>query len=215
MGRGTGREGLSRAYLKSYQSLLPTPGGGGGLKTHQGQSCSPEGVDIDETSGIDRLIITLHVHAAEREKPVTTPPGLTSDVRGSLGLGTAQVHRNPGYLYWVGPNFGFSLHFCPIQELYSGPGTVPRAGVQGASSLLRELAERVLAQSVLSAEILLGTRELCLQAEDTPVSQLGFSGLGGAVAKGISEASPAPADGIQGPGGPGKPQGVHRTASDL
>lgn len=38
------------------------------------ESFSPQGVDVDETSCIDWLVIALHVHAARREeKPVSTP----------------------------------------------------------------------------------------------------------------------------------------------
>lgn len=79
----------------------------GGPKTRG--SGSPEGVDVDEPSGIAGLIVTLHVHAAERGEAGQHTLGFASGGRGSPGQGmTAQACGYPRYLGKRGPNFGLS-----------------------------------------------------------------------------------------------------------
>lgn len=70
---GTGRRGLSRAGSSQSGQRVCSPHLGccGPVRA---QSSSPQGVDVDKTGSIDRLIIALHVHAARREQSLSAPP---------------------------------------------------------------------------------------------------------------------------------------------
>lgn len=69
MSRGTGRWRLSRAgWLRVVEvpaEFVPLIWGVWGPTG--AQNFSPQGIDVDETSGIDWLVIALHIHAARRE----------------------------------------------------------------------------------------------------------------------------------------------------